>query len=99
MTDIPDWCAVEALGLAGSGGPDAAPYDFDGPFGPAALTSVAALAAMWDKSPAKLLNQVRGRRSFKRLREAIVGARFVRGRTPLESRFRFVVVVVVVENE
>ena len=54
VTDIPDWCAVETLGVAAA----AAAYDFDGPFGPAALSSVESLAAMWDKSPTKHLNGV-----------------------------------------
>jgi len=52
VTDIPDWSAVETLGVA------AAAYDFDGPFGPAALSSMESLAAMWDKSPTKYLNGV-----------------------------------------
>lgn len=63
MTDIPDWCGVETLGVAGAvAGSEiesgVSSYDFDGPFGPAALSSVESLAAMWDKSPTKYLNQV-----------------------------------------
>ena len=48
VTDIPDWCWVEALGLGS--------YDFDGPYSPAGPE---VLAKMFEASPVAHVSQVR----------------------------------------